>query len=91
MQEVEEKLEEKNKQCIQLQEKCAYCQDIIAERDSLVKTVRATQENNQHLNSLLAKKNKQLAALNEELKLFKEKEANMVIQQEVKALQHKSE
>ena len=28
LQEVEEKLEEKNMQCIQLQEKCAYWQDI---------------------------------------------------------------
>lgn len=45
---------------------------------------------------MLADKNKQLEAVveNEELtqhELLKEKEANMMIQQEAKALQHKSE
>ena len=73
-------------------EKETMIKDLRAEKEELAsETVRVTQEKNQHLDSILAKKNKQLAAVNEELKLLKEKEANMMIQQEAKALQHKSE
>ena len=66
-------------------------EDLASRHDQLEsETVRVIQEKNQ-LDSILAKKNKQLAAVNEELKLLKEKEANMMLQQEAKALQHKSE